>query len=282
LKITAFLDVLDGHQGMVTSLAFSADGNILASSGYDLFIKFWDVGRGALLGQVRMADTPNSLTFSPDGTKLAVVSNLEVTIIDPVSWQIITSIQEVAGDSLSFSTDGNHVYVNSPGSIKIIDPTASRVTLTFPDPFALVPTVSLAADGSIIGVTYESPEAVEGFTLSPDGSQIITYTINRSVDIKSGAKNIRLAIWDAKTGKYVSDVKFSGDLIQTLRFSHDGNLLAMGNRSEIWIWDTETWQVKEKLAGHIREIVDLAFTPQGRTLLSASRDGTIRVWFLEE
>jgi WD40 repeat protein len=282
LGTSAFLDVLDGHQGMVTSLAFSPDGKILASSGYDRFIKFWDVGRGALLGQVSIADTPNALTFSADGTKLAVASNLEVTIVDPVSQQIIASVQEAGGDSLAFSPDGSHVYANSPGSIKIIDPTASRVTLTFPDPFVLVPTVSLAPDGSVAGVTYETPETVEGFALSPDGSQIITYTMDRSVEVDSGAENVRLATWDAKTGKYVSEVKFSGDLIQTIRFSPNGNLLAMGNRSEIWIWDTTNWQVKKKLVGHAGEIVDAAFASQGTTLLSASRDGTIRVWSLKE
>lgn len=283
LGTSAYLNVLAGHQGMVTSLAFSPDGNILASSGYDLFIKFWDVRAGALLGQVSIADTPNSLTFSPDGTRLAVVSNLEVIIINPISMQIIASIQEGGGrDSVAFSPNGSHIYVNSSGNIKIIDPTASRVMLTFPDTFALVPTMSVSADGSVVSVTYESPETVEGFALSPDGTQIVTYTVDRTVDIDSGAENVRLATWDAKTGKYVSEVRFLGDLINTIKFSPNGNLLGIGNRSEIWVWDTSTWQVKEKLAGHTGEIGDLAFTPQGTTLLSASRDGTIRVWSLEE
>lgn len=282
LRTSAFLDALDGHQGMVTSLAFSPDGNILASSGYDRFVKFWDVASRRLLGQASMADTPNSLTFSADGTKLAVASNLEVITIDPVSRQIVASIQEAGGDSLAFSPDGKHVYFNAQGRIKIIDPTAGRVTLTFPDPFALLPTVAIAPDGSVLGVTYESPETVEGFALAPDGSWIITYTTDRSVDADSGAENVRLATWEAKTGKYVSEVRFSGDLIQTIRFSPDGSLLAMGNRSEIWIWDTGTWQVKKKLTGHISEIVDLAFSPDITNLLSASRDGTIRVWPLKE
>lgn len=139
---TAFLDVLDGHQGMVTSLAFSPGGNLLASSGYDRFIKLWDVTNGALLGQVSIADTPNSLAFSPDGTKLVVAANLEVTLIDPVTKQISASIQGAGGDSLAFSPDGSHLYVNSSGRIKIIDLTARQVTLAFPDPFALVPTVT--------------------------------------------------------------------------------------------------------------------------------------------
>ena len=282
LGTTEFLEVLDGHQGMVTSLAFSPDGNLLASSGYDGFIKFWDVTTSALLGQVNITDTPNSLAFSPDGTRLAVAANLGVMLIDPISRQISASIQGSGGDNLAFSADGSHLYVNSSESIKIIDLNANQVTLTFPDPFALVPTLSVAPDGSITGVTYESPDRVEGFALAPDGSQIVTYTLDRLVANDLGAENVRLATWDAKTGKYVSEVRFAGDLTHAIQFSPNGNLLAIGNRNEVWIWDTSNWQVKEKLAGHTGEIIDLAFTPEGTNLLSASRDGTIRVWSLQE
>jgi WD40 repeat protein len=275
------ISTLEGHQGMVTALAFSPDGKTLASSGFDLFVRFWDVATHGLIGQVSIADTPNSLMFSPDGTKLAVVSNLEVAFIDPLSMQITQPIQQAGGDSLAYSSDGSHVYINSQGSIKIIDPDASMVMLTFPEPFALVPTMSVSAEGSIISVTYESPETVDGFALSPDGAQIITYTVDRSVDSVGDVENIRLAAWDSKTGKYLSEIKFSGAFIRTIKFSPDGNLLAIGNDNEIWLWDTSNWQVEQKLAGHIGDIVDLIFTPDGRKIISAGSDGTLRVWSLE-
>lgn len=282
LGTAAFLDVLEGHQGMVTSLAFSPDGKLLGSSGYDQFIKLWDVRTGALLGQIPIADTPISLAFSPDGTTLAVATNLQVTLIDPISRQIRAAIQGAGGESLAFAPDGSRVYNNFSGVVHIIDLTASRVTLTFPNAFALVPTVTVAADGSILGVTYEFPEAVEGFTLSADGTQIVTYTTERTVENDSNSENIRLATWNAQTGKYVNEVRFSGNRIHTIQFSPDGNLLGIGNQNEVWIWDTTSWQVKDKLTGHTGEIVDLAFTSEGTSILSTSTDGTIRVWSLEE
>jgi WD40 repeat protein len=267
---------------MVTSLAFSPDGAVLASSGVDFFVKFWDVGTGRLLGQVSLADTPNSLAFSPDGTQLAVSSNVEMVLIDTVSRQVSASIPGAGGASLAFSPDGDRVYVYSVGSVKIIDPTAKLITLRFPDPFALVPTMSVSADGSVVGVTYESPETVDGFALSPVATYIVTYTIDRSADTASGAENVRLAIWEANTGKYRSEVKFSGDVIRTIEFSADGKFLAVGNGNEVWLWETIDWQVKEKFTGHIGDIVDLTFLPDGRKLLSAGSDGTVRLWSLAE
>jgi len=282
LNRDSIIDVLEGHQGMVTSLAFSPDGRTLASSGYDLFIKFWDVASGRLIAQVSLADNPNDLVFSPDGTQLAVASNLQVVFIDPVSRQVTRSIQEAGGDGLTFSPDGGQLYAKSSGSIKIIDPSANRVTLAFPDPFTLVPTLSVSADGSTVSVTYESPEVVDGFALSPDGTQVVTYTIDRSVDSAAGTDNVRLATWDARTGKYSREIKFPGELIHAIKFSPDGKLLAIGNASEIWIWDAASWQIKQKLTGHIGHIVDLAFSPDGTNLLSAGSDRTIRAWAVEK
>lgn len=282
LQSSSILDVLDGHQGMVTSLAFSPDGSMLASSGVDFFVKFWDVATGRLLGQASLADPPNSLAFSPDGTRLAVASNVEMVLIDTVSRQVSASIPGAGGASLAFSPDGKRIYVYSVGSVKILDPVAKLITLRFPDSFALIPTMSVSADGSVVGVTYQSPEKVDGFALSPAAAYLVTYTIDRSADTASGAENVRLAIWESNTGKYRSEVKLSGALIRTIDFSADGKFLAVGVASEVWLLETTGWQVKEKFIGHTGDIVDLTFLPDGRKLLSAGSDGTIRIWPLTQ
>jgi WD40 repeat protein len=276
------ISAVDGHQGMVTSLAFSPDGKILASSGFDLFVKFWEIATGHLLGQVHVADTPNSLAFSPDGTTLAVASNLDVAFIDVSTMKIEQSLQEANGKDLAYSPEEAQVYINSLGNIKIIDPRANAVILSFPDRFGLIPTVSVATDGSIVGVTYETPERVDGFALSPDGERITSYTMSRSVDDSAKAGNIRLATWDAKTGKYLSEIQFSGGMIRVVKFSPEGNRLALAIGNEVWLWDTASLQVERKLTGHAGEVIDLAFTSDGANILSAGMDGTVRIWPVKE
>jgi WD40 repeat protein len=164
----------------------------------------------------------------------------------------------------------------------VIEAKAGTVTLEFPDPSALVPTTTVSEGGGIRSVSYETPNTVDNFALSPDGTQIVTYTVDQSIDRSSGIENVRLATWDAKTGKYISEVKFLADSIQAMEFSLDGSLLAIGNSNEVWVWDTTSWQTIKRFSGHIDFVEDLAFTPDGTKIISAGRDKTIRVWSLEE
>lgn len=293
------VSTLDGHTGMVTALAFSPDGKSLVSSGYDLSVKFWDVATGKLIGQVNDMEPANSLTFSPDGTKLAIASNRGVALIDPLSLQITQSISDAAVQSLAFSPDGNSLFLH-PGlsSVKVIDLATGALTREIPDGEKLIATAMASmnefptseADGFPI-VTYETPISLDGFALSSDGTKMITYTLDRSLDKDSGADNVTLAIWDIQTGDYLSEVKFASydehlgvttDLLGTIKISPGGSLFATGYESAIWLWDTASLRVIKELSGHVDSINDLVFTPDGKNILSAGGDGTIRVWSLEE
>src|SRR5262249_26479320 len=57
----------------------------------------------------------------------------------------------------------------------------------------------------------------------------------------------------------------------TLALSADGRTLAGGGiDQQVRVWDVQTGQLRATFPGHSREVLDLAFTPDGQTLISAA------------
>jgi WD40 repeat protein len=91
---------LSGHTDQILDVAFSPDGKILASTGYDRLIKLWDVDTGHLLRTLKdHSDAVYSLAFDPTGKLLAsgsadravkvwnVGSGVRLyTLSDPTDW----------------------------------------------------------------------------------------------------------------------------------------------------------------------------------------------------
>ena len=61
-------------------------------------------------------------------------------------------------------------------------------------------------------------------------------------------------------------------------FSPDGWLFAAPGPGGIVLFETAAGQPRLRLGGHLQEISVLAFTPDGNTLVSASRDSTLLIW----
>jgi dipeptidyl aminopeptidase/acylaminoacyl peptidase len=86
-------------------------------------------------------------------------------------------------------------------------------------------------------------------------------------------------VWDVSSGQRTA-VYPGLTAVSMLAISPDGSLTASAGRGErdVHLWLTESGEAVRVLNGHSGEITGLAFSPEGRWLLSASQDGSLRIW----
>jgi WD40 repeat protein len=87
-------------------------------------------------------------------------------------------------------------------------------------------------------------------------------------------------VWDAATG-LVKDSETFGQPITSLAMARDGQTVAvaLANREGVvCLWDPATRRVRGELRGHTDRVTCVAFSPDGKHLLTASRDHTAKLW----
>ncbi len=117
---------LSGHVNTIKSMAFSPDGNILASGGFDNVVKLWDVNTGNLkkdLGE--HSDCIRAVVFSQEGTMLASSSyDGTIKLWDLTKESLISTLNGHSGDILSLAIDSEGRILasgSSDNTIKLWD-----------------------------------------------------------------------------------------------------------------------------------------------------------------
>ena len=64
----------------------------------------------------------------------------------------------------------------------------------------------------------------------------------------------------------------------SVAFSPDGGRLASGSDKIVRVWNTATGELEDKLEGHTDTVLSVAFSHNGRFIVSGSGDETVRIW----
>ncbi|CAI7597639.1 unnamed protein product [Penicillium pancosmium] len=290
---SAELQALEGHSGRVRSVAFSPDGQLLASGSHDETIRLWDTATGAVQQTLEgHSDWIRSVAFSPDGRLLASGSyDRTIRLWDTTTGIVQQTFEGHSGpvNSVAFSPDCRLLASSSDDeTVRFWYTTVGDVKQILKGHSGPVSSVAFSPDGRLLasgssdeiirlwdiatGAVYQSLEGhsdrVNSVTFSPDGQLLA-----------SGSDDKTIRLWDIATGGIKQTVESHTDLVNSVAFSPDGRLLASGSHDQtIQLWDTTTGTVQQTLEGHSGRVRSVAFSPDGRLLASGSHDKTARLW----
>jgi WD40 repeat protein len=236
-----------------------------------------------------------SVAWSPDGKWLVVGGNQAAHIYDALSMKQVRTVPvKYSADGLAISPDSQVLAViDIANAVRLFDPATGSELQTLPR----TDIDTSAACNSFLAFTPDSQtlaviigDTVKLFNVA-SGQETGTLPIKEAnaIAISPDGKSLYTAgwtgpiiVWDIASG---AQVRTFGDPnrggVNRIVLSRDGSLLASAggeSTDPIILWDATSGRQLRTFSGHTDSVTDLAFSPDGKLLASASNDVTIKLW----
>jgi len=252
------LAVLSGHQDEVRAFSFSANSEILASGSRDGTIILWSSNTGEKIGQMtgNWSKIVYSLSFSPDGARLASTSGDDILIWELHTFSIIVTLRGNQGPVLlvRYSPDGKSLVSTArPWMLRL---------WTLRDDGAEASSIVL---GNTTHAVVFSPDGLYMASVSSDGN---------------------IYIWDADSSHQTvsQPLPTQHGTVASVAISPDGTFIALltADSKDIYVWDTQTGQQRfPPLFGHTRTMspyeTPMAISSDGQLIALGSLDNIVRL-----
>ncbi|MFP3040221.1 caspase family protein [Treponema primitia] len=255
----------------IRSVIFSPSGKQIATGSLGN-VKLYDAATGEEIRVFSGQNWPESIAFSPDGTKLVSASDDgTIKLYDVVTggeignvvkrsftgeYRIFAEHPDESVVTAAFSIDGKQILsCGSSGTVKIWNSADGREIRSFQ-----------ASETNSSGLK----DLLFSAAFSPDGSRLVT-----------GSRYGTVNLWNTSSGQKIRTLGDLSNSIFAVEFSPDGKKIIAGDYNVLKLWDAETGQIIRNFSGHSGFIHSIAFNPGGQQVVSISSDGTARIWNIE-
>ena len=284
--------VLQGHTGPVYAIAFSRDGNRLASAGQDRTVRMWDTGTGEQQVCIAHPGPVYGLALTPDASVVAAMGADAIRVGGVTSPTLAVVLPQAAHSrTVAFSPNGKMLASAGLEGTILWDPIEGRklVTLGHDSPRRKLFGLAFSPDGKSLATTGVDEGTIDiwdvtgrrlgvlkgtgkGLAYSPDGKSLAATSDNGSV-----------SLWEVASQQLRHVMPVSQTSI-CVAFSPDGQTIAAGGQfGVVKLFDAASGQERSTIQRFelaVDYALTLAFSPDGRKLATGNRQGVVRLWDL--
>ena len=243
--------VLDLHENVVWSVAWSPDGQRLVTSSFDaLYI------HNVIIGGTR---------------------------------QMHSNGRPVRSSYPSWSADGRLLAITDRKSIKVLNADDLKLAMTLPDKHGYARTIQFSPDGSLLAATYvrdlfgfvvvwDVRSGKEKVVLDKWGMNLVSIFWDEGGKLLGVIYNDRIDLYDTTRWRRTRSLDFRKTLLPLANSVVSGRYLAIPNGNTINIYDLKKALYLIQLEGHTDSINHICLSHDQRILASKSHDRTIKFW----
>lgn len=293
----------EGHTGPVSCLSVSGDGRTLVTGAQDNSVRVWSLPlSGPRFSTAAHASSASGLAVLPDGRTAVTIGEgkgLKIWSLDVVSSVPAggplppASVVERLGHEQQIVT----LAASGDGSMFATADTSGRIVIW--SPLLDEPLGSLGLHlGGITGLAFH-PDRQRLFSVGQDGTLRIWALppqSHRASDPRTAALDLQhvpnqqrlvvlhadsLRIIDSQSLAGVKDVPLVNTSATAVALSADGGTAAIATeQGDVRLHRLSDAADQGRLAGHTGSVHDVAFLPDGKSLLTAGADGSVRRWMM--
>ncbi|RKT83471.1 WD40 repeat [Saccharopolyspora antimicrobica] len=293
----ASLGELTGASGSVYRVAYSPDGDLLATGGQDGSVQLWEPETGRHLGELSgHTGGVYTLAFHPGGRLLAsgdTDGGVRVWDLDTRQARHVLTEHDASVYWVTFSPSGDLMATgDSAGAVHVWDTATGRVRHALTGHTGSVWPFAFRPDGAQLAIsddqfTTRLWDPITGqcrHTMTGHGRQITAVRFNPSgTALATSGNDGVVRLWDPVTGKQQKRLFGSPDRLLTLEtaiFSPTASRLAtVSNDGRVNLLSLDTDRYERHLSVEWPPIWAVAFSPSGDELATANDDDTVRVWY---